>query len=356
MEIGIGLDQTAQLSYQEHYEAIRAAIRLGYTSAWTPAGFGPDAFQTCAQWAGAAGSITDERTEARTFQTGISVVPVPLWTVPSLASVAATVGALTESRFSLGIGTGSITSPEYRASLNLPAYPPIALMRDYLVTLRGLIAGEHVEYSGQTVTLHGVVLPWPGTRPHVPLLLGALGPQMLRLAGEAADGAALNWCTPEQIAWSRERMTEGAQRAGRDPGTLRLVEYIRVCVDEDEDVARRAFTGAILGYALARPGQTKTQGYRAHFARMGFDDALTDLETRRDNGAPQNELIDAFPQDLLRLVGYYGPAAGADAAFRRLAVGLDTALVRIVPARPGLASVLATIAACAPQTAGSTTT
>ena len=77
-----------------------------------------------------------------TFKTGISVVPVPLWSVPSLASVAATTGQLTGSRFSLGIGTGSITSAPYRESFGLPAHPPIALMRDYLITLRGLLAGE----------------------------------------------------------------------------------------------------------------------------------------------------------------------------------------------------------------------
>ncbi len=342
MDIGIGLDQTARLSYAEQGDVVQQAIRLGYTSAWTPAGFGgTDAFQTCAQWAAAAADAD--------FATGISVVPVGYWTVPSLASVAATVGAINGSRFSLGIGTGSITSPAFRESLNLPDIPPIALMRDYLVTLRGLLAGEHVTYSGPAVTLRGVQLSWPGERPRVPVYLGALGPQMVRLAGEAADGAALNWCTPEQIAWSRERMNEGAAKAGRDPGTVRLVEYIRICVDEDEDVARRAFTRSIIGYALARPGQPKTQGYRAHFARMGFDVALSGLEARREGGASDDELIEAFPQELLRLVGYYGNAAGARAAFRQLAVGLDTALVRIVPARPGIAAVRAVVEACSPN-------
>jgi hypothetical protein len=47
------------------------------------------------------------------------------------------------------------------------------------------------------------------------------------------------------------------------------------------------------------------------------------------------------------MVGYFGPTAGAAEAFRRLAVGLDVALVRIVPARPGLASVRNAIRACA---------
>jgi len=343
MEIGIGLDQTARLTYAEHREAIAEAVRLGYESAWTPAGFAPDAFHTCVQWTEAADGAGDMG-----FKTGISVVPVPIWAVPSLASVAATTGQLTGSRFSLGIGTGGITSPEYRASFGLPDYPPIALMRDYLVTLRALLAGERVDYTGKTVTLKGVQLDWPWDRPKVPVMLGALGPQMLRLAGEASDGAALNWCTPEQIAWSRERVAEGARKAGRDPSEIQMVEYIRICVDEDEDAARRAFTRAVMGYAMARPGASKDQGYRAHFTRMGADDALTELEARRDAGASADELIEAFPRDVLRMVGYYGPAAGAAEAFQRLAVGLDVALVRVVPARPGLASVLNTIRACAP--------
>ena len=82
---------------------------------------------------------------------------------------------------------------------------------------------------------------------------------------------------------------------------------------------------------------------------MGFDTALSDLEARRDRGASQEELIERFPDDLLRMVGYYGPAAGAAAAFARLARGLDTAIVRVVPARPGMAAVLAVLEACRPE-------
>ena len=124
--------------------------------------------------------------------------------------------------------------------------------------------------------------------PRTPVYLGALGPQMLRLAGERADGVALNWCTAEQVAWSRERIAEGAARAGRSPADVKVVQYIRVCVDEDEDRARRAFVPAMLGYALGRRGATpaeQRQGYRGHFERMGFGDALARLEDMRDRGA-----------------------------------------------------------------------
>jgi alkanesulfonate monooxygenase SsuD/methylene tetrahydromethanopterin reductase-like flavin-dependent oxidoreductase (luciferase family) len=47
-----------------------------------------------------------------------------------------------------------------------------------------------------------------------------LGPQMLRLAGETADGALLSWATPERMAVSRVRIDEGAARAARAPGSV----------------------------------------------------------------------------------------------------------------------------------------
>ncbi len=344
MQFGIGLDPSLQLSFAQQREVVQEAARLGYTSAWTPAGAtSRDAFHICAQWDAAARAI------GRELATGIAVVPVAHWTAPQLAATAGTVGELTGGRFILGIGTGGAYVEGQQHAYGLPAYPPIALMRDYLAAVRRLLAGERVEYEGTTLALRGVRL---GFRPPpVPVYLAALGPQMLRLAGAAADGVCLNWCTPEQIAWSRRQVEGGARRAGRDPAEVRVVEYIRVCVDDDVDAARRALARATLGYALARPSagpQAKQQGYRAHFARMGFDEALADLEARRERGAPEEELIDAFPPHLLLRTGYFGPPAGAAEAFHRLAEGLDVAIVRVVAARPGLEPVLATIRACRP--------
>lgn len=343
MEIGIGLDQSLKLPFPAQRELVRRAAALGYTSAWTPSGATtPDAFQTCVQW-----SMASADGISGGLLTGISVVPAPVWSPVILGNMAATASELTEGHLILGVGAGSIYTEQFRHSFNLPAYPAVKMMREYLVALRGLLTGERVDCDGVAVTLHGVRLSF--RPPPVPLYLAALGPQMLHLAGEIADGVALNWGTPEQIAWSRGQIVAGAQRAGRDPAEVRVVQYIRVCVDDDERQARRAFARAVMGYALARPGASKQFGYRAHFGRMGFEEALTDLETRRNNGAAEDELIDRFPVDLLRRVGYFGPAAGAAAAFRQLAQGLDVAIVRVVAARPGVESVVAAIEACAPK-------
>ena len=185
-----------------------------------------------------------------------------------------------------------------------------------------------------------------------PVYLGTLGPEMLRLAGELADGVNLNWCTPEQIVWSRERITEGAARTGRDAAEVKVAEYIRVCVDDDPETARMAFARSTMGYALGQTVPTARErelGYRAHFERMGFTEELADLERMRESGASRDEVADAFPVEILQQVGYYGPADGAAAAFNRLAQGLDTAIVRVVGARPGVESVLNVMRACRPQ-------
>jgi alkanesulfonate monooxygenase SsuD/methylene tetrahydromethanopterin reductase-like flavin-dependent oxidoreductase (luciferase family) len=331
MQIGLGLDGRLGLTFDQHRQLAAEAAGLGYSSLWSPAGAaGPDSFHVCSAWSQASG-----------LETGISVVPAPNWTVPTLASEAATLGVISGGKFILGIGPGGTYQPGYRETYGLVEVPPVRQMREYLTTLRGLLAGERVSYDGPSVKLKGVSLGF--TPPRVPVYLAALGPLMLRLAGELADGVTPNWSTPDQIAWCRERVAEGARAAGRDPKDVPFAQYIRVCVDEDEDTARRAFAGQVLAYAMARPGASKEHGYRAHFGRMGFEEALTDLEARRDAGTPESELVDLIDPKLLLTVGYFGKPAGAAAHFRKLAEGLDTAMVRVIAARPGLDAIRLTM-------------
>ena len=343
MDYGVGLDASLRLTWAEEAHVSREAARLGYTSLWTPESGGYDGFHVCAhRWR----ATNDAHPGGLT--TGIAVSPVALRSPLGLAMGSGTVSALTGGRFILGIGTGGLHQRAGREAHGARPVSPLALMRDYLTVLRGLLDGERVTHDGPAVTVRGLRLD-VDPPPRTPVYLGALGPQMLRLAGERADGVALNWCTAEQVAWSRERIAEGAARAGRSPDDVKVVQYIRVCVDEDEDRARRAFVPAMLGYALGRRGATpaeQRQGYRGHFERMGFGDALARLEDMRDRGASRDDLVDAFPPELARRVGYFGPAAGAADAFRSLAAGLDVAIVRVVPARPGPSPVIDTMAAC----------
>jgi alkanesulfonate monooxygenase SsuD/methylene tetrahydromethanopterin reductase-like flavin-dependent oxidoreductase (luciferase family) len=217
--------------------------------------------------------------------TGISVVPVNYWTAPRLAATAGTVGGLSCGRFALGVGTGSAYVERAQRPYGQPAYPPVALMRDYVTTLRALLAGEKVEYTGQTVTLSGIQLGF--TPPRVPVHLGALGPQMLRLAGEVADGACLNWCAPEQVAWSRRRLAEGASRPARRRRSADGGVHPGLRGRRRERRPARTGAGDHGLRSWPAPAHSKDQGYRATSPGWASTPALSELEARRDAGAPR---------------------------------------------------------------------
>jgi alkanesulfonate monooxygenase SsuD/methylene tetrahydromethanopterin reductase-like flavin-dependent oxidoreductase (luciferase family) len=348
MLIGAGLDGRLGLPFDELREAAREASQLGFDSLWTPAGGVPDSFHVCAAWS-----------QDTSLRTGISVVPAArMWTPLGLAVQAATLAQLSSGRFVLGLGTGGY-GPGFWASVGLPDRP-IAVMRAYVTQVRALLDGGTVT-SGPPVaagrdSVGAGAAGWPcpaslglADLPSAPVYLAALGPQMLRLAGEVADGALLNWATPERIAVSRARIDEGIARAGRDPDAVPLTMYIRVCIDDDVAAARQAFGAQVLGYAMGHAGVPDRAGYRGLFAQMGFDEELRELEARRDRGETLRQLVAATPDRMLHAVGYYGPAAEAPAAFARLSNGLDEAIVRVITARRGLEPVSQAMAALAPS-------
>jgi hypothetical protein len=284
MEIGLGIDSRLVLSAREQADIAAEAALLGYTSLWTPARE-DDPFALCALWHQASG-----------LETGISVLPLQRWSAERLIEGTRRARERTAGTFILGVGAGSERDA------------PIRKMRDLASSLRPSLGVGRI-------------------------YLGALGPQMLHLAGERYDGAALNWCSPQQTLWSRERVAAGALAAGRDPRDVCIHQYIRVCVDPDVAAARRALAKMVLGYAMNRPDGDKTMGYRGHFARMGFDEVLTELESLRDGGVEGDALAERLPDEMLAHVGWWGPPEGAAAGFRALTAGLDVAVVRVVAAK-----------------------
>ncbi len=342
MLIGVGLDARLGLPLAELRAAAVEAGHLGFESLWTPAGGVPDSFHVCAAWL-----------QDTALRTGISVVPAArMWTPPGLAAQAATLAQLSGGRFVLGLGTGGY-GPGFWASVGV-ADRPIAVMREYVTQVQALLAGQTVTASRAAVG--GGSPGWPRSAslgvadlPPVPVYLAALGPQMLRLAGEVADGALLNWATPEHIAASRARIDEGCGRAGRDPAAVPMTMYIRVCIDDDVTAARQALGAQVVGYALGRPASRRTPATGACSPAWVSATELSALEVRRDRGAALPELIAAAPDEMLQAVGYYGPAAAAPAAFARLSAGLDEAIVRVLTTRPGLEPVREAMAALRPS-------
>jgi alkanesulfonate monooxygenase SsuD/methylene tetrahydromethanopterin reductase-like flavin-dependent oxidoreductase (luciferase family) len=341
VEIDVGLDSLG-LAYDSAADITAEAARLGYTRIWV--GSVADPFQTCAlRWSQTRAVVPGG------VSTAIGVVPVGMRTPADLAQSAAALSQLTGGRFVLGIGAGTVYERAYRRAWGIAEDSSLALVSAYLQTMRAFQAGEPVTYTEAGLRYDGALLAAEPTA--TPLYVGAAGPQMITLGGELADGIYLSWCTPDAVSWTRARIVDGAARAGREPARVTLAASARVCVDDDEDTARRALAAALLPYLAGWGGGARPRAFRASFERMGFAAEIAEIDRLSESGAGREQIIEAFPDRMLRGLGYFGPAAGAAEAVRRQVAGADTAVVRVVPARPGADAIRAVLAACQPGAA-----
>jgi len=269
-QLGFSIDPNQAIAPADELRLVGLGADLGYESAWTPSGGNAQSFDRCIAW----------YREAK-LSTGISVVPAPEQPPVFYAEHARRAWEETNGTFVLGVGSGVM------------AHAAVG-MRRYLEELRPLLPAG------------------------LPLYVAALGPGMLRVAAELADGVALNWCNQELVTWSRAQIEQAAHQAGRP--MPRIIEYIRTSVDPDGELARRTLAKAALGYAIGLPP------YRHHFERMGFGDLLTRLEKdgSRDPGP-------AF----IAAAGASGRPGEVRPQIERLAQGLDLAVVRVLVTRPG---------------------
>jgi alkanesulfonate monooxygenase SsuD/methylene tetrahydromethanopterin reductase-like flavin-dependent oxidoreductase (luciferase family) len=337
LDLDVGLDLTG-LPYDAEAEVAAQAARLGYRRIWV--GSVGDPFQTCAlRWAASRSAVPGG------VGTAIGVVPVGTQTPVSLAASAAALTRLTRGRFVLGMGVGTAYEPSYRRTWGIQEGSSLALARAYVQTVRGLLGGQSVTYRDSGISYDGARLP--AAPADTPLFLGAAGPEMTRLGGEVADGVYLSWCTPDSVAEARAHIAAGAARAGRDPARVALAASARVCVDDDQDTARRALAAALFRYVTGWNG-APPRAYRASFTRMGYAAEVAEVDRLAERGAGPEEIIESFPERMLRGLGYFGPAAGAADAVRRQVAGADTAVVRVVPSRPGVDAIHAILEACRP--------
>ena len=101
----------------------------------------------------------------------------------------------------------------------------------------------------------------------VSVFLAALGPEMLELAGEIADGVVLNWIPPETVPASIKRLEAGARRGGRTLDGFEIASFVRTCVTDDVAAARETLAREITGYATV-------DAYASFFRSMGFGDEV----------------------------------------------------------------------------------
>jgi len=211
-------------SLEGQLQRVVDAEEQGFDSFWFPQVFGADVLTVIA--------LAGQRTER--IEMGTAVVPTFPRHPVVLAQQALTAQAATGGRLTLGIGLSHKSTIE--DWLGLSYARPTRHMREYLSVLRPLLNEEGVEFSGSEYRVHGA-LQVPDASP-CPVLVAALGPQMLAIAGALADGT-VTWMAGRRTIETHivPRINAAASAAGRPKP--RVCVGVPIAVTDDKGAARR---------------------------------------------------------------------------------------------------------------------
>ena len=278
-----------ELSPQDYLVLARLADEGGYESLWMTEGAGRDALTLLTSIAGA--------TQKLNVATGI--LPIYGRTPVITAMSASGLDAVSGGRFILGLGVGNRSSVENAHGISFQR--PVTRLRETIAIVRRLLDGEQVTFEGKEFRVSGVSLGAAGPPGKVPIYIADLGPQMLELAGEMADGVLLSWAPAGYLAQVTEHVRRGAAKAGRDPSEIDIAGYVRVAVADDLSLARAALQREIGRYS-------GNPFYRNFFRQLGFEAEMDGAEQAmaRGDAAGAAAAITPAMQDQLALMGSGG--------------------------------------------------
>ena len=275
----------------------RRADALGYDSLWVTHGVGRDALLVLAAYAHAAPRVG----------LGTGIVPIYPRHPVLLAQEALTLSDLSGGRLRLGIGLSH--RPAMEGALGLDMGEPLAVIREYVTVLRAALAGR-VEHRGPRYRV-----AWqsglPALPPAPPILLAGLGPRMLELAGEIADGVVLWLCAPDYIRQEAlPAIRRGRARAGEPLEGFEVVAAVPAALTLDRAAGVALFKAELTRY-LALPF------YRAMLVKSGFGAELAAYD-----GAPRAEAVPDRLAAALGAVGDFRALRDSVAAHRAAGVTL----------------------------------
>ncbi len=304
MRLGVMLPVEDGLSAPEYVSIARTAEECGLDSVWVGEVDGPEAFSMLGLIAGATARIG--------LGTGIATV-YPR-TAPLAAMGYATLASAAPGRVVAGLG---VSSPRIVREWHGMAYErPLPTMEGYVAALRSAWAGERVR--GFRASMRAPQAP--------PVVIGAMNPGMLRLAGRIADGVFLAWCPPAEVPERLAHVRDGEREAGREPGSVWAMTSFWAYAGDRPDAARTRLRRAVLQYAMV---PTHAGAFRGVFDELERATALWRDGDRR--GA-----LALVPDEAVHHLCALGD--GATVARRAAAFGeqgVDLALILTPRAEPG---------------------
>jgi alkanesulfonate monooxygenase SsuD/methylene tetrahydromethanopterin reductase-like flavin-dependent oxidoreductase (luciferase family) len=285
---------------------IRLAVRaeeLGYARFATAEGWTQDAVVLLAQIAGV------------TSRLGLATGVLPVWsrTPAAIAMAAASLQRASGGRFALGLGASS--PPLVEGLHGLTWRQPVDRMRTTLVAVRALLEGARLPLERENVRALRLGAP---PDQYVPILLAALAPSSIRLAGELADDWMPFLWARSRLSDGRALLTEGEARAEAASAT-RVAASVPLALGPDEEAARQIAAGWVLAY-LTRMGPLYPRMLRDRF---GFRREVEALLAANTSGGPPR--LPAAAERLAREVTVMGSYDQAPDAVRAwLETGVDT--------------------------------
>ena len=242
----------------------RAAQEQGYEEIWLAEVAGGDAYTI-------AGAIA---VGAPGMRIGTAVTPLQTRTPFVHAMAAMSLSQLTDGNFVLGVG---LSSPNIvRDWGGQPYDKPLLRMREHIEVMRKMLRGEKFEFTGKTLSSKRFKL---GGAPvgDVPIYLGALNEQALRLCGELCDGVVLNMVPEHALPQLLGAVRKGAEDAGRDPSQIEVVARLHTVLLDDAAMGRQLIRNVFGAYAA-------TPGYNRAFEWMGFTEEAQQIRERFAKG------------------------------------------------------------------------
>jgi probable F420-dependent oxidoreductase len=289
-------------------DTAKRAEDLGYRSFWTAETTGPEAFSVLAAAGGAAPSL----------DLGTGVLALQLRTPMVVAMAGATLQALQPEReVLLGIG---ISSPVVTQRWHGVDYGdrPLARVREYVHLVKLCLSGERVDFAGDFWQVKGFRLGVRLGEKRPKVVVGALNPKMLALAGEVADGVLLNYLPASHVPWSVEQVRKGGDAA--------IYAYVHAGVCEREhgiDAARRD----LFSYAVV-------DAYAANFERAGYGDSVAEVRERHAAGDREGALA-AVSDEMVDGIDVMGDASTVQATMRAYVDGgVDVPILMPMPWGP----------------------
>jgi F420-dependent oxidoreductase-like protein len=293
---GIGAFVSPGRSLDSALDRARLADELGFEGVYTTHIAGRDSLTVLATYA----SVTER------VRLGTGVVPIFSRTPAAMAQTAATIDEFSDGRMVLGLGVSHRITVEnwYGAKIERP----VTQMREYASIVRAIFQGESPP-EGKHFNTHFQFMGY-SARPDLPIYIAALSPNMLRLAGEIADGVMLWLCNPEYI---REvvvpSVREGRERAGKSLDGFEIVPAVTVALTDDPEAGRATMRQELVTYA-------SLPFYRAMLERSGFADDLKAFDEGMQAGDVEKAKA-GLSDELLKSLAGIGSADDVRAAVER---------------------------------------